>query len=49
MKVTYDQLGEVAQEDAAVVYVISDSLGDSALNVVLAAAAQFQEGSVRIV
>lgn len=49
MKVTYDQLGEVAQEDAAVVYVISDSLGDSALNVVLAAAAQFQKGSVRIV
>lgn len=49
MKVTYDQLGDKLQDDAAVVYVISDSLGDSALNVVLAAAAQFQEGSVRIV
>ena len=49
MKVTYDQLGDKLQDDATVVYVISDSLGDSALNVVLAAAAQFQEGSVRIV
>lgn len=49
MKVTYDQLGDTLADDAAVVFVISDSLGDSALNVVLAAAAQFAEGSVRIV
>ena len=49
MKVTYDQLGDAALEGAATVFVISDSLGDSALNVVMAAAAQFNEGSVRVV
>lgn len=49
MKVTYDQLGDTLQDDAAIVYVISDSLGDAALNIVLSAATQFEEGSVRIV
>ena len=49
MKVTYDQYGERVQPGAPDVFVISDSLGDSALNVVLAAAAQFSEGAVRIV
>lgn len=49
MKVTYDQYGEQVQAGAPDVFVISDSLGDSALNVVLAAAAQFSEGAVRIV
>lgn len=39
MKVTFDQLGDGAREDAALVYVVSDSLGDSAHNVVLSAAA----------
>lgn len=48
MKVTYDQLGS-GSHDGAIVYVVSDSLGDSALNVVLEAAAQFEEGSVRVV
>ena len=49
MKVTYDQLGDEVREDAALVYVISDSLGESALNVVMSAVSQFHEGSVRIV
>lgn len=49
MKVTFDQLGDDAREDAALVYVISDSLGDSAHNVVLSAAAQFSDGAVRVV
>lgn len=45
MKVTYDQLGEGRSEDSAIVYVVSDSLGDSANNVVLSAAAQFSDGA----
>ena len=49
MKVTYDQLGEGRSEDSAIVYVVSDSLGDSANNVVLSAAAQFSDGAVRVV
>lgn len=49
MKVTFDQLGSDAREDAAPVYVISDSLGESANNVVLSAAAQFTDGAVRVV
>ena len=49
MKVTFDQLGDGAREDAALVYVVSDSLGDSAHNVVLSAAAQFSDGAVRVV
>lgn len=49
MKVTFDQLGDGRPEDAALVYVVSDSLGDSANNVVLSAAAQFSDGAVRVV
>lgn len=49
MKVTFDQLGAGEREDSAVVYVVSDSLGDSANNVVLSAAAQFTDGAVRVV
>lgn len=49
MKVTYDMIGDVAREGCATVFVISDSLGESALNVVMSAASQFPEGSVRIV
>lgn len=49
MKVTFDQLGASSGDDSAIVYVISDSLGDSANNVVLSAAAQFSDGAVRVV
>ena len=49
MKVTYDMIGDVAREGCATVFVISDSLGESALNVVMSAASQFPEGAVRIV
>lgn len=49
MKVTYDQLGEGSPEGAAIVYVVSDSLGESANNVVLSAASQFSDGAVRVV
>ena len=51
MKVTFDQLGDeaVTREDAAVVFVISDALGDAAQAVVLSAASQFSDGAVRVV
>lgn len=49
MKVTYDMVGDKAAKDCATVFVISDSLGESALNVVMSAASQFPEGAVRIV
>lgn len=51
MKVTFDQLGDetATREDAAVVFVISDALGDAAQAVVLSAASQFSDGAVRVV
>lgn len=49
MKVTYDMIGDVARDDCATVFVISDSLGESALSVVMSAASQYPEGAVRIV
>ena len=49
MNVTFDQFGDEARDDAAVVFVVSDSLGESANNVVLSAAAQFSDGAVRVV
>ncbi len=49
MKVTFDQFGEGLREDHATVFVVSDSLGESANNVVLSAAAQFSDGAVRVV
>lgn len=51
MKVTFDQLGGegATREDAAVVFVISDALGDAAQSVVISAASQFSDGAVRIV
>ena len=51
MKVTFDQLGGegATREDAAVVFVISDALGDAAQSVVISAASQFSDGAVRVV
>ncbi len=49
MKVTFDKFGEVLNEEHATVFVVSDSLGESANNVVLSAAAQFSDGAVHVV
>lgn len=46
MKVTIDHQGTGTMDDHAIVFVISDSLGDSAASVVDSAAAQFSDGSM---
>lgn len=46
MNVTIDHTGTGSLDDHAVVFIISDSLGDSASSVVNSAAAQFSEGSM---
>lgn len=46
MKVTIDHQGTGSQDEHAIVFVISDSLGDSAKSVVDSAAAQFTKGSM---
>lgn len=48
MKVTIDQTGTGSKDEHGVVFIISDSLGDSARSVVDSAAAQFSEGSMCI-
>ncbi|MCI1665314.1 MAG: kinase/pyrophosphorylase [Atopobiaceae bacterium] len=48
MTVNFDQNEEDYNDDAAIVHVISDSLGDTASGVVGAAAGQFERGSVHI-
>lgn len=49
MKVTFDKFGESLLEEHATVFVVSDSLGESANSVVLSAAAQFSDGAVHVV
>jgi regulator of PEP synthase PpsR (kinase-PPPase family) len=49
MAVTFKQAIDTPNEDAAVAYVISDSLGGTASGVVSAAAAQFERGSVEVI
>lgn len=49
MNVTFDQFGEELKEGYATVFVVSDSLGESANSVVLSAASQFSDGAVRVV
>ncbi len=49
MKVTFDKFGESLLEEHATVFVVSDSLGESANSVVLSAAAQFSDGVVHVV
>lgn len=46
MKVTIDHQGAGSQDDHAIVFVISDSLGDSAKSVVDSAASQFSDGAM---
>lgn len=46
MKVTIDHTGTGSMDEHAVVFVISDSLGDSAKSVVDSAAAQFSDGAL---
>lgn len=46
MKVTIDHQGTGSQDEHAIVFVISDSLGDSAKSVVDSAASQFSDGAM---
>lgn len=46
MQVTIDHQGTGSQDEHAIVFVISDSLGDSAKSVVDSAAAQFSDGAM---
>ena len=46
--VSYDSLDEDYDENVPIVHVLSDSLGDTASNVVAAAAGQFEPGSIAV-